>query len=674
MSSTAILRQIEELRKLINEYNYQYYILDAPSVPDAEYDRLFTSLQALEHQYPDLITAHSPTQRVGATPLDSFNAVKHLTPMLSLDNGFTEEDLTRFDQRIKQILNVDSSLKMRYTCEPKFDGLAVSLLFENGIFVRGATRGDGATGEDITANLKTVNTIPLTLLGNFPSKIEIRGEVYMPKAGFEALNKEALKNNDKIFANPRNAAAGSLRQLDPRITAKRPLAFYSYGAQVIEGPALPATHYDSMLKLQEWGVRICSDLCVVTGIETVQKQYQALLNKRDQLAFEIDGMVVKINEYALQEELGFVSRAPRFALAYKFPAQEEMTELLGVDFQVGRTGVLTPVARLKPVSVGGVTVSNATLHNMDEIERKDVRIGDFVIVRRAGDVIPEVLRPILEKRPSHVKSIQLPKICPVCGSFVVRIEGESAARCEGGLGCRAQLVESIKHFVARKAMNIDGLGIKIVEQLVENKLIDSAADLYRLTQADLLSMERMGEKSANNILNAIEKSKQTTFARFLFALGIREVGESTAILLANSFDLDALMDTTVEALMELPDVGPVVSEHIVAFFAQKSNQKIIEGLLSSGVTWPKSPKIDSTNLPLNGKTYVITGTLSRSRDEIKTQLQELGAKVTDSISAKTDGLIVGEKAGSKLAKAEKLGVAILNEEKLKELLEEYFHS
>lgn len=667
LSSTA-KKRIETLTRLIREHDYAYYILDEPTIPDAEYDALFRELKELEALHPDCVLPDSPTQRVGILPQTAFGTVKHITPMLSLDNAFSFDEMDRFDQRIKQILKMDKDVPIEYVCEPKFDGLAVSLVYENGSFVRGATRGDGTTGEDITANLKTIHTVMLHLLNDYPNALEIRGEVYMPKAGFEKLNEEARKHNQKVFANPRNAAAGSLRQLDPNITAKRPLAFYTYGAYIIEGEPLPETHYKSLQTLKRWGIRVCPESKIVKGIQNVQKHYEALLARRATLPYEIDGMVVKVNHFSLQEELGFVARAPRFAMAYKFPAEEQSTELIGVDFQVGRTGVLTPVARLKPVSVGGVTVSNATLHNMDEVARKDIRIGDWVIVRRAGDVIPEVVKPILEKRKGSVQTIQLPTHCPVCHSTVVQIEGEASARCEAGLVCPAQLMESIKHFVSRKAMDIEGLGSKLVEQLVQHDLVHTVSDIYQISYEDLLTLERMGEKSARNLIEAIEASKKTTFAKFLYALGIREVGEATAILLAENFEtLEALMQADEPLLLTLPDIGPIMAEHIVSFFGEQANRITIQALLDSGITWAKvaKPKGDG---PLTGKTYVITGTLSLSRDDIKQQLQALGAKVTDSVSAKTSGVIVGDKPGSKLAKAQKLGVPILDEDALRKLI------
>lgn len=668
MTKSVIQKRINALKEIIQEHNYRYHTLDSPSISDAEFDRLFRELKDLEENHPEFQDPNSPTQRVGSAPQTHFKSVKHLRPMLSLENAFLESELESFDNRIKQLLHLSNDQAMVYACEPKFDGIAISLIYQNGLFIRGATRGDGLSGEDISENLKTIPTIPLALQGDFPQELEVRGEVYMPKRGFEALNQQALRLNEKVFANPRNAAAGSVRQLNPKITASRPLEFYCYDADVIVGKDLPQTHSQRMAQLKKWGLTISAELKVVQGVGPVQQYYEQLLEKRDKLPFEIDGMVIKVDDILLQKELGFVSRAPRFAIAYKFPAQEEESQVIAVDFQVGRTGVLTPVARLKPTLVGGVTVSNATLHNMDEITRKDIRIHDHVIIRRAGDVIPEVVRSLPEKRQGKEKVITLPQCCPICGSQILRVEGEAAARCEGGLACSAQLIEHVRHFVARKAMDIDGLGIKIVEQLINADLVKNVADIYTLTQDQLLSLERMGEKSAQNLLEAIEKSKETTFARFLYALGIREVGEATAALLAESFNsLDELMQTDVETLLELPDIGPVVSNHIVAFFHQKANQKIIASLLKLGVHWPTTIQ-RAHHQPLKGKTYVITGTLSRPRDAIKADLQYLGAKVTDSISQATDALIAGEKAGSKLAKAQKLGVAIYNEEDLNRLL------
>ena len=655
------------LKKEIHAHNYYYFILDAPKVSDAHYDCLFRELQDLEAQYPDLVTPDSPTQRVGSGPSTAFKTVPHLSPMLSLENAFSHEALLRFDARLSQWLDPADLAQVCYACEPKFDGLAISLLYENGRLIRGATRGDGTQGEDITVNLRTLPTIPLVLQNDFPAKLEVRGEVYMPKAAFAALNTQAAEIGEKQFVNPRNAAAGSLRQLDPRITAKRHLAFYCYEAKVHAGERLPDSHIQSQQRLQHWGIRICSENTLCNNIEAVAQFYNNLQNRRASLPYEIDGMVIKVDQFSLQEKLGYIARSPRFALAYKFPAEEAQSTVLSVDFQVGRTGVLTPVARLAPVFVGGVTLSNATLHNMDEIARKDIRIGDQVIVRRAGDVIPEVVGPILESRPHNAQKIQLPTHCPVCGSDVVRIEGEAAARCEGGLVCSAQRIESIKHFVSRKGMDIEGLGEKLVGQLVHSEQVQSVADLYHLSYDSLISLERMAEKSANNLLEAIEQSKKTTLAKFLYALGIPEVGESTARLLAEHFSLEALTHATTENLIALSDVGPVVSGYIVGFFANPENLKVIAALQKAGVHWPAVENISKTG-PLSGKTYVITGTLSRSREEIKADLIQAGAKVTDSVSAKTTALIAGENAGSKLSKAQKLGVAVLDEAALANLL------
>lgn len=666
MVTRDIKDHIRALRESINEHNYRYYVLDAPSIPDADYDQLYNALKDLEAQYPSEVTSDSPTQRVGAKPSEKFKTVAHASPMLSLDNGFSHEALVHFDDKIKQLLHLSQNSAIEYACEPKFDGLAVSLIYEKGRLVRGATRGDGVQGEDITANIRTIPSIPLTLRDDPPELLEVRGEVYMLKAGFEKYNAAARKNNEKTFANPRNAAAGSLRQLDPHVTAKRPLAFYTYGAQPY--PGMPQTHEKALKELKAWGIRVCPLSQVVKGIQAVQHYYERLLSERNQLPYDIDGMVAKVNDFSLQNEIGFIAKAPRFALAYKFPAEERSTELLAVDFQVGRTGTLTPVARLAPVSVGGVVVSNATLHNMDEIARKDIRIGDIVIVRRAGDVIPEVVGPILEQRKAGTQTIVLPKRCPVCGSHVVRIEGEAAARCEGGLVCSAQLIESIKHFVSRKAMDIEGIGSKLVEQLVESGLVKTVADLYHINVDQLLTLERLGEKSAHNILAALQQSKKTTLAKFLYALGIREVGESTAQVLAQHFhELDKIMQADEAQLLALPDIGPVVSGHILAFFDEKTNLRVIEQLLDAGIHWPKAVKRSIEKQPLAGKTYVITGTLSQPREDIKQSLENLGAKVTDSVSSKTDGVIVGANPGSKVKKADQLGIPLLDEQALHQL-------
>lgn len=665
----SIVRRIEALRREIREHNYRYYVLDDPSVPDAEYDRLMRELEALEAEYPELVTPDSPTQRVGAAPADRFGKVRHVPPMLSLANAFSEDDINAFYKRIRDRLGTENDIE--FAAEPKLDGLAVSLLYEDGKLVRGATRGDGVTGEDITQNIRTIKTIPLALYGeDWPQVLEVRGEVYMPRKGFEALNARARERGEKTFVNPRNAAAGSLRQLDPRVTAERPLAMFCYGVGKVEGAALPDRQSAILDRLQDWGLRVCPERDVVTGPAGCLDYYRRIGAQRDRLPYEIDGVVYKVNRLDLQEALGFVSRAPRWAIAHKFPAQEEITILRDVEFQVGRTGVLTPVARLEPVFVGGVTVSNATLHNMDEIERKDVHIGDTVIVRRAGDVIPEIVGVVAERRPKDARPVTMPTKCPVCGSEVVRAEGEAVARCSGGLYCAAQRKEAIKHFASRRAMDIEGLGDKLVDQLVEAGLVDHVDGLYRLTVEQVASLERMGEKSAQNLIRAIDKSRKTTLERFIYALGIREVGEATARALALHFgDLAPLMQADEEALQQVPDVGPIVARHVVSFFRQPHNREVIDKLLAAGIEWEAIEVTPAVEQPLAGHTYVLTGTLeSMTRDEAKTRLMALGARVSGSVSKKTTAVIAGAEAGSKLAKAEALGVKILNEEDLKALL------
>jgi DNA ligase (NAD+) len=663
-----IVKKIEKLKSELNDYAYQYYVLDNPTVPDVEYDRLFKALQSLENEHPDLKTDDSPTQRVGSKPLDAFVQVKHKIPMLSLGNAFTEGDLKAFDKRIHDKLGHE--VRIDYASEPKLDGLAISLLYKNGVLIRAATRGDGQTGEDVTLNIKTVRAIPLHLRGkDFPEILEVRGEVFMPKASFEKLNLEAQKKDEKPFANPRNAAAGSLRQLDSKITATRALAFYAYDVgEHSAGEALAETHTGVLNKLKEWGVPTIPFSSCVKSIEACIDFYNDISEKRNSLPYEIDGVVYKVNNLALQKRMGFVSRAPRWAIAHKFPAQEELTLLKSVDFQVGRTGALTPVARLEPVVVGGVTVSNATLHNMDEIKRKDVRIGDTVIIRRAGDVIPEVVSSILARRPEDAEEIKLPTQCPVCGSAVETVEDEAASKCTGGLFCSAQRKEAIKHFASRKAMDIDGLGDKLVDQLVEKKLIDHVDGLYKLNLDSLAGLDRMAEKSADNLLEALEKSKTTTLAKFLFSLGIREVGEATARNLALYYgDLKAVMKADEEELQSINDVGPIVAKHIVAFFKEVHNREVIDSLIKAGIHWPKVET--QASLPLAGKTFVLTGTLETlGRDEAKEKLQMLGAKVSSSVSKKTSFVVAGTAAGSKLAKAEKLGVEIMNESELLKLI------
>ena len=672
--SQDIQVRIESLRKEIRHHNHRYYVMDDPSVTDSEYDRLFHALRELEQQYPELITPESPTQRVGAQPLSAFSQVRHELPMLSLDNAFSDEDLTDFNRRLTDRLK--STEELEFACEPKLDGIAVSLLYEDGKLVRGATRGDGTTGEDITQNVRTIGSIPLTLMGEgWPRRLEVRGEIYMPRAGFDTLNADARKKDEKEFVNPRNAAAGSLRQLDPRITATRPLDMCCYSAGLVEGGELPVVHGETLERFKNWGLKINPEMRVVKGVSECIAYYKQLAERRDSLPYEIDGIVYKVNSFALQEQLGFVARAPRWAIARKFPAQEEMTELLDVDFQVGRTGAITPVARLKPVFVGGVTVSNATLHNMDEVVRLGAHIGDTVIIRRAGDVIPQIVRVVEERRPESAKVIVLPEQCPVCESEVERSEEEAVARCTGGLFCQAQRKEAIKHFSSRKALDIDGLGDKLVEQLVDKELVKTIADLFCLTVDQLVRLERMGEKSATKLLAALETSKKTTLARFIYALGIREVGEATAASLASHYgDLPSLLKVDEEALQEVDDVGPIVARHIALFFRQPHNLEVIEQLQAVGVNWPvvEVNKEVAAELPLAGQTWVLTGTLSlMTRDQGKGYLQQLGAKVAGSVSAKTTGLVAGEKAGSKLTKAQSLGVPVKDEQAFLEMLKEY---
>ena len=656
------IARAQQLRKEINRHNQRYYQLDAPQISDFDYDMLMRELQDIEAACPELITVDSPTQRVGSEPLSTFQQVKHRVPMLSLDNAFGLEEFRSFDSRVRKNLQDDSDVE--YIIEPKLDGLAISLLYKQGRLVQAATRGDGKTGEDVTENVKTIGAIPLLLSGNdYPPELEVRGEVFMPLSGFELLNKQATKNGTKLFANPRNAAAGSLRQLDSKITSQRPLAFYVYGVGYCDGMTMPDTLTALFLLLETWGLPICDQIAAAIGVDQCDKAYHRLLNIRPRLPYEIDGVVHKVNSFSLQDKLGFVSRAPRWAIARKFPAQEKMTTVLDIDVQVGRTGALTPVARLAPVFVGGVTVTNVTLHNEEEVHRKDVRVGDTVIVRRAGDVIPEIVSAVLDKRPNNTVQFVLPMVCPVCQSELDRVEGETIVRCSGGLFCRAQSKEAIKHFASRKAMDIDGLGDKIVEQLVEQSMISTPADLYALTLEQLAALERMAEKSANNLLASLEKSLLTTLPRFLYALGIREVGEVTAISLAEYFyTLENLMNASEEDLLTVDDVGPVVAKHISVFFRQQHNLDVIQTLLDRGVQWPEMIAVSHQDSVLAGKVVVVTGSLQEmTRDEAKDKLRVLGAKVTNSVSKKTDFLLVGESPGSKLAKAESLGVNVINE-------------
>ncbi len=743
-----ILDRVQRLRAEIEHHNHRYYVLDDPQVPDSEYDRLLRELQELEDHYPALVTPESPTQRVGAGPLESFAEAEHRVPMLSLANALSREEMSAFDRRVRERLRLE---RVQYVGEPKLDGLAISLLYANGSLIRAATRGDGYRGEDVTSNVRTIGSVPLRLAGSgWPDLLEVRGEVYFPLKQFHAFNERMREEGGKLFANPRNAAAGSLRQLDPAITAQRALTMFCYGIGQVEGGSLPDSHADTMARLAQWGLRVQPELAVLDGLDACLDYHRRLGERRDALDYDIDGVVFKVNRYEQQQALGFVSRAPRWAVAYKYPAQEALTRVRDIEFQVGRTGAVTPVARLEPVSVGGVTVSNATLHNMDEMQRKDVRPGDTVFVRRAGDVIPEVVRVLPERRPEGAQAVSLPEACPVCGSEVIKPEGEAVARCSGGLFCAAQRKQAIKHFASRRAMDIEGLGDKLVDQLVDEDLIHDPSDLYRLELEQLSGLERMAEKSAQNLLDALERSKATSLGRFLFALGIREVGEATAQALAEHFgELEALMETSEEdyilvrgvegigpgtaenilitadrddgispdtpleqwlegrkitglrqepaqrlteryaTLAELRSageddlrfergsrvegVGPVVAAHIAAFFHQSHNREVIAKLLDAGIRWETLAPQPAAEQSLAGKTLVLTGTLSRPRNEIKEQLQALGAKVTGSVSKKTDYLVAGTDPGSKLGKAEKLGVVVLDETGLLRLLGEGCH-
>ncbi|AXB05954.1 NAD-dependent DNA ligase LigA [Aeromonas caviae] len=667
MSDT--LSRHRQLCELLTDYGYQYYVLDKPTVPDAEYDRLMRELLDIEKQQPSLRTPSSPSQRVGSAPLPEFRQVTHEVPMLSLDNVFNNEDLDDFVHRIEGRLKSTSTLK--FCCEPKLDGLAVSLLYENGILVQAATRGDGRVGENITDNVRTIRSVPLALQGkDWPVRLEVRGEAFMRKKDFVDLNERASAAGEKVFVNPRNAAAGSLRQLDSRITANRRLSFYAYGVGV-GGDALGDSHYGRLMQLKAWGLPLSPEVKLKEGAAGCQAFHDDILARRGELPYEIDGVVYKVDDIALQGELGFVARAPRWATAHKFPAEEEMTELENVEFQVGRTGAVTPVAKLKPVFVGGVTVSNATLHNADEIERLGVMIGDTVIVRRAGDVIPQIVAVVEAQRPADARAILFPSQCPVCGSALERLEGEAVTRCSGGLFCEAQRKEAIKHFAARRAMDVDGLGDKIVEQLVDKGLVKTPADLFSLNAIQLAGLERMGQKSALNLVAAIDKARSTTLPRFLFALGIREVGEATALNLANHFlTLEALRAASVEQLLEVPDVGDIVAKHVYYFLRQPHNIEVLEALLAAGIHWPVIEKKAATEQPFAGKTFVLTGTLTTlSRNDAKSALQALGAKVAGSVSAKTDVLVAGEAAGSKLAKAQELGITVWSEAELQQALQ-----
>jgi len=665
-----VIERVRRLRESIEQHNYNYYALAAPTIPDSEYDKLFAELVDLENRYPQLVSPDSPTRRIGAAPLKEFAEVIHRTPMLSLNNAFNEDDIIAFDRRVREALEMQG---IEYAVEPKFDGLAISLTYEKGELASGATRGDGYVGEDVTASVRTVRVIPLRLAAHKPpALLEVRGEVLMLKKDFEKLNAQQRAKEEKEFANPRNAAAGSLRQLDSRITAQRKLSFFAYGVGDVEGGSLPEDKHDKLIDfLASLHVPVAPERRVVQGEKGLLEYYRHIAAKRDKLPYEIDGVVYKVNDLAMQNKLGFVARAPRFAIAHKFPAHEELTEIRDIEVSVGRTGVLTPVALLKPVYVGGVTVSHATLHNEDEIRRKDIRIGDTVIVRRAGDVIPEIVAVVSDRRPKSARKFVMPEKCPVCGSEVVRFEDEAAARCIAGLYCSAQRKQALLHFASRRAMDIEGLGEKLVDQLVDKAITRTPADLYKLEEATLAKLERMAEKSAANVIAAIEKSKRTTLARFIYALGIRNVGEATAKDLARHVaSLDKLMRADEESLQHVPDVGPVVAQSIVRFFSESHNRQVIEQLRARGVTWTEGKSLQpAKQSAISGKIFVLTGTLPQlTREDAKNQIEALGGKVTGSVSAKTDYVVAGADPGSKFAKAQQLKVTIIDEAALLRLL------
>ena len=662
MADRRLAARVEELRGQIRHHDFRYYVLDDPEISDARYDALLRELREIEAAHPELVAPDSPTQRVAGTPAAGFGEVVHAVPMLSIDNAFSEQDLLDFDRRVRERLDVESG---EYCAEPKIDGLAVSLRYEHGRLTLAATRGDGTRGEDVSANVRTIRCVPLTLGGRPPRLLEVRGEVYMTRRSFEAINRRAAERGEKTFVNPRNAAAGSLRQLDPRVTEGRRLHACFYGVGASEGWSAPRRQSELLEALRGFGLPTCPENELVEAATGCLDYYRRMLARRASLGYDIDGVVYKVDRLDWQRDLGFVARAPRWAVAHKFPAQEETTVVRDVEFQVGRTGALTPVARLEPVFVGGVTVSNVTLHNMDELARKDVRVGDTVIVRRAGDVIPEVVRVVGDLRPADARVVRLPAHCPVCGSHVTRAEGEAVARCTGGLVCSAQRREALRHFASRRAMDIEGLGDKLLEQLVEAGRVETPADLYTLTADELAGLERMGPKSAANVVEALEHSKRTTLPRFLFALGIRDVGEATALALATHFGrLEALQSATLEAIEEVRDVGPVVAAHVRDFFAEARNRAVIDALRRHGVHWPDAtPRRASAGGPLDGETVVITGTLAgMTRDEARDAARDAGATVTESVSRKTTLLVVGAEAGSKLRKAQELGVPVIDED------------
>ena len=669
--SKTLIQELETLRDQINHHNHLYHSLDSPEILDSEYDQLFRRLKELEAEHPELVVSDSPTQRVGSAPLESFSQIAHELPMLSLDNAFDESDLTDFDRRIRARLNRSEDLD--YTCEPKIDGVAISLLYENGKLIRAATRGDGTTGENVTQNVRTVESIPLKLVGkDYPARLEVRGEIYMARSTFDALNRDAESEGNRVFANPRNATAGSLRQLDSGLTAKRKLTMFCYSVGLVEGGELPTTHAGILQQLKRWGFRINQLVKVVSGVKACVEYFSAMQARRASLDYEIDGVVFKVNEMALQEELGILTRTPRWAIAHKFPAEQGTTKLLEVEFQVGRTGAVTPVARLEPVKVGGVTISNATLHNMDEIDRLGLMIGDTVVIHRAGDVIPKIVLVQRNLRPADARPIVMPSTCPACGSDIRISEGEVIAKCSAGLFCSAQQKESIRHFASRLAMDIEGLGDKLVEQLVDEKLIETTADLFKLTEPQLVGLERMAPKSANNLLQALEKCKSTTLPRFIYSLGIQEVGESTARNLAMYFgSLEAIAQADQDRLESVPDVGPIVAAKIRAFFQLEQNRKVIEELQAAGVHWPVIEKSAAAEA-LHGQTFVLTGTLNQiTRNEAKAKLLELGARVAGTVSKNTTSVVAGDAAGSKLTKAQALEIPILSEADLMAIFSEH---
>lgn len=669
--SSEVYAQYQALVDMLHIHAHKYYVLDDPEISDAQYDRAFAELQSFEETYPELQTEDSPSLRVGGRVLDAFVSVDHLVPMLSLGNAFSDEDVVAFDKRVKE--RVDEGLELEYVSEPKYDGIAVSLLYENGRLLRGATRGDGQKGEDISNNVKTISSIPLRLNGQgHPERVEVRGEIYMPRNGFDVFNENAIRTGEKPFVNPRNAAAGSLRQLDSSITAKRPLEMCGYGIGFVEGGKLPETHDAILQQLRAWGFLVSPYSRIVSGASGCIDAFNVLEAARKSLPYDIDGVVFKVNRLDFQDALGFVSRAPRWAIARKFPAQEEITVLKGVEFQVGRTGAITPVARLDPVFVGGVTVSNATLHNKDEIERLGIRIGDAVVIRRAGDVIPKIVSYVASRRPEITCEIEFPSRCPVCDAPVYIIEGEAIIRCSGGISCQAQAKEAIKHFASRNAMDIDGLGDKLIELFVDKQLIRDASDLYSLNVEDISILEGLADKSASNIVKSIDTSRKCTFDRFLFSLGIREVGQTTSKNLARNFSsLLSLREASIDDLTKVPDIGPIVAEHILTFFQIEQNNALIERLLARGVVWDDPVHIQK-RIELEGKTYVLSGSFETlSRNEAKEKLESLGAKVSGSVSKKTDALFVGPGAGSKLSKAEAFGIAVFSEDELIDLLKSY---